>query len=1320
MVRFGWPVKSAKYSEKGAYSPPPYREEDHASPVAFPSTTPAIPTIPTHFLTLPVWRKHQTRQASPPQRLSMSDVGNYQQNSDPRRRTQETLLDPREKALPPTPVASDEDAPSVPIEGQSLSNRPSRQAPQLVVAPAMRPSPSRATAALAHASLAIGLPHSMSRASASSSRSDVNSLPLIPIPRSDQHPFPLSSIRRTKSFHQFSHEHDKDDGGPPTSIKGSRRSRGISFGPVNTLDSDGKGKGKALEDIPSHVTPPRKSLARRASFWNRKRNDSTKSAVMPVSTLPPRDSFDHLSHLLPSLPPMSPLHFDTAISRSSQSSQTEEQLPPSPPGLSPRDECRNRPLPPSPVNSSEIPVRLLRPPACRRQRPATADSSVDRSRTFSFYDPSPATDKSALRSPLVPVPSQHLDAATPRQIVRPRSQTNPPLLHRLSANLFSFGSSSASLSANRITEAQVDSPEPSPRTSTSKPLSIKPQPNEKSPAAFVDRLLGTVSKAEIASVLASSGETFYNNALQTYIDRFEFDGDPLDVALRKLLMDVGLPRETQQIDRVMEAFASRYLGCNRSLFTSDDHPYILAFSLIMLHTDAFNKSNKRKMTKADYIRNTRLAGVFPEVLEYYYDNIVFAPFIFVEDPLEVNLQRNSDGGSSRLLSTIPHQHSLPGNGSSVTLLGKNNKIDPYYLIAKNLLGPLRVDVEEYIPLENPYSYEGTSRLRNEEDIHETFSKAGTIRVGGAERRMSTSVFTLNIGSFSSPYPNLNQISDESYSPQQVSELKVAKAGLLIRKDITLDIGKRAKTGKWRSWSVILTNSQLLFFRDHMWATSLQEQMRDRNGRILVPPVPLRKPDEVLSLKGSVALCDRTHDKRDHTFLFISGDRRPFLFQASSEEDVNSWLSCINYASAFKTAGILMRAPGMSGKDVESVGIAAAASHLQDLQWVNSDSRTSRVRSWGRNSDDLIDRLSTSISAPETVSMPVGVKMVSRREDMVLDITGAPDIVTAHQLKATYDQVKADLAAGRCMSVDGPSTRCDGRPRAHSLESAPRPRLALFSEESEKERLSTRTRDIRSKLKELDSKITSLQLQEESDMRLLRNVAVLTPFQRATRERLGAVVLQTSKGIQTVRLELAMQLCHKEVLGNDLVAQEEEWHRTKKIALKAATDTLQSRREPSIPRMQPPRIDEPTTGTPRSLHHRQDGSLAPESSTTESFHTALDFAWPVSAVEAPPDSHVPGRDRTPTDSPSTFSPAQETDGKSTPESDPSHQRFSTALEGLEGSDEEAEEWNKTRAAKRVSLVRMPSTLNVSLGRQVSTSATGLVRMTTHSPRSTPAP
>jgi Sec7-like guanine-nucleotide exchange factor len=97
-------------------------------------------------------------------------------------------------------------------------------------------------------------------------------------------------------------------------------------------------------------------------------------------------------------------------------------------------------------------------------------------------------------------------------------------------------------------------------------------------------------------------------------------------------MHVGLPRETQQIDRVIEAFAFRYSQCNLDLFGPHgklpvfqmhkraltglpDHTYILAFSLIMLHTDAFNKSNKRKMSKADYLKNTSLPGIAPEVLD---------------------------------------------------------------------------------------------------------------------------------------------------------------------------------------------------------------------------------------------------------------------------------------------------------------------------------------------------------------------------------------------------------------------------------------------------------------------------------------------------------------------------------------------------------------------------------------------------------------------------------------------------------------------------------------------------------------------------------
>jgi hypothetical protein len=438
----------------------------------------------------------------------------------------------------------------------------------------------------------------------------------------------------------------------------------------------------------------------------------------------------------------------------------------------------------------------------------------------------------------------------------------------------------------------------------------------------------------------------------------------------------------------------------------------------------------------------------------------------------------------------------------------------------------------------------------------------------------------------------------------------------------------------------------------------------------------------------------------HSFFLLSGDRRPLLLQAPGEEDMNSWVSCINYASAFKTTGVSMRAPGMSGKDVELMGVAAAASHIRDMQCASSDSQTSRVCARSRNSDDFIDRLSSSPGAPYAVSKRS--KIVNGREDMDLDVPSAQNGVGAHQLKATFHQVKADLAAGRWTPADVPIARPDGRPRTHSLECAVPPSTS-FPEESEGNRVSIRTRDIQAKLAELDSKIFSLQLQEESDLRLLRSIAVLTPFQRATRERLGMIVLQTSKRIQKTRLELGMRRCHKEVMSNDLIAQEREWRRTKIIALKAATDTLQSRREPSIPHNPPPRMGQPMVDPSDDLHRPPEGFHPLESSLAESFHSALDFDSSSSALEAGLDSPIVSvRNSTPTDPPRPFSPAQTIDGTSTPEPGSSHERSNTPQEE---PDEEAEEWDKTRAAKRVSLVRMPSTLNVSIGRLGSVSGTG---------------
>lgn len=523
MVRFGWPVKT-KYSvpppETNTYTPPRYQEERHASTVPFPNTiTSTVPTNTTtqttqttHFLSLPISRKLQEQRFDPPQRLSMHDKRPYQAGLD-RQRTQGTSS-PREKSLPPTPSSSNEDVrvndirrtdSSISIENQSLSHRPSNQFPLPTTAsPPARPSPSRAKIALAQAALAIGLPHGMPQASASSSRSDVTSAAFLTVPQPSRPPV-SSGLRRAKSLHQLSRTFWRDNDNTQSSPDIPRRFRRTSFGPANALDSEGKGDRTAVEDIPSHVTPPRKLPVRKASFWNRKHNDSSKPAVAspPADRPRTRKSLDHLSHILPSLPPLTPLRFDTNILCTSHSSQTEEHLPPSPPGLNRRSESANPPLPPSATASSpDFSVKTLQTQSPGRRRPLTADSAADRSRTLSYVHP---PDHS---SPLAPTPPQNPDVATPRRTARPRSQTNPAsLLHRLSANIFSPSSLSPPTSrTNRVNTNH--SPGASPRASTSKLPPPKPRPDEESPVAYVDRLLGTISKADVASVLASRYDPF--------------------------------------------------------------------------------------------------------------------------------------------------------------------------------------------------------------------------------------------------------------------------------------------------------------------------------------------------------------------------------------------------------------------------------------------------------------------------------------------------------------------------------------------------------------------------------------------------------------------------------------------------------------------------------------------------------------------------------------------------------------------------------------------------------------------------------------------
>uniref|UniRef100_A0A0E0C926 SEC7 domain-containing protein n=1 Tax=Oryza meridionalis TaxID=40149 RepID=A0A0E0C926_9ORYZ len=114
-------------------------------------------------------------------------------------------------------------------------------------------------------------------------------------------------------------------------------------------------------------------------------------------------------------------------------------------------------------------------------------------------------------------------------------------------------------------------------------------------------------------------DDFPLKVMHAYVDALNFKGMDFGEAIR-------LPGEAQKIDRIMEKFAERYCKCNPNAFTSADTAYILAYSVILLNTDAHSIMVKDKMSKADFMRNNRGIDDGKDLPEDYlsalYDQIV--------------------------------------------------------------------------------------------------------------------------------------------------------------------------------------------------------------------------------------------------------------------------------------------------------------------------------------------------------------------------------------------------------------------------------------------------------------------------------------------------------------------------------------------------------------------------------------------------------------------------------------------------------------------------------------------------------------------------
>ncbi|SPC65164.1 uncharacterized protein UHOD_00236 [Ustilago sp. UG-2017b] len=648
----------------------------------------------------------------------------------------------------------------------------------------------------------------------------------------------------------------------------------------------------------------------------------------------------------------------------------------------------------------------------------------------------------------------------------------------------------------------------------SKQVSVKPEKkfalsaflpyDDEDAPEYAERIASTAPNTQIAAILASSPDSFYVEALHHFMTRFWFNGLPLDIALRKLLMDLHLPKETQQIDRVMEAFAKRYNECNSGLFASDDQPYILSFSLMMLHTDAFNKNAKNKMTKADYLRNTGSSGVPTDILEYLYDNLTFTQFIYIEDE-EAGRRHPSEASAISMIG--------PAMSSSLATQGANannrTKIDPYYLITQGRLGELRPDLEDLIPEDTPFSYTGSLPSFDVDRLNSAFLHAPSIEI----------VTTKNAGEQSGSGNAALTTGEE-----EVVSLKVTKVGVVNRKDDVSDGGKKSASRKWKTSGLLLTGSQLLLFKDIIWINALQSQIADQVGDSLVcngiptdeppahevveggvvisPRITYFRPDGVISLADAVAVKDHSYGKYDFVFRLLAAKGRQYLVQAQSEDDMNDWIHKINFCASFRTANIKIRGLDLAPR----IGSGAATQDLNSLD--RSDTIESRFGQPALSRPSFSDSDRGGSRGMDADG--------SGRSTPGPDDTG--DLSRDGPLRLSVDPMSRNSESD-----------CPPRPRSSASH-----RMSPASSALQK-RAKARRELMLTKIAETEVQLQRATARLAAEIRLARHFAILAPFLKSTRDRIEMSALPLSSRIRALRLDVAKAESRCKILRLDLAA-----------------------------------------------------------------------------------------------------------------------------------------------------------------------------------------
>lgn len=136
-------------------------------------------------------------------------------------------------------------------------------------------------------------------------------------------------------------------------------------------------------------------------------------------------------------------------------------------------------------------------------------------------------------------------------------------------------------------------------------MSNDPRPEDMERAKKIfDGNEDNVSKLQAASWLGERSQVSART-LKAYMSLFDWSGQNVLSAMRSLCERLTLRAESQQVDRILEAFATRWAECNpKNGFKGPGVIHNICYALMLLNTDLHVADIQHKMTRSEFIKNT--------------------------------------------------------------------------------------------------------------------------------------------------------------------------------------------------------------------------------------------------------------------------------------------------------------------------------------------------------------------------------------------------------------------------------------------------------------------------------------------------------------------------------------------------------------------------------------------------------------------------------------------------------------------------------------------------------------------------------------------